>query len=183
MVGGNDGITPQEAAEAIRTIPALQKKLISAAMKGTSYRAGLLEYFLGDGLSSHFRTPGGIPMTSYRYNVVGDLVTCSVVEGETVELPGEVADHVSDRTDPTWPETFWTPWDMSSFDYMSIIGPNHDANSFGLIGADLITLNAMFRIPVDFHNIPEEQLFRPTMWDRYGGDDFRACEKLGPVYR
>ena len=183
MVGGNDGITPQEAADAIRTSPALQKKLMSTAIKGTSYRAAVLEYFLGDGLSSHFRTPGGIPMTSYRYNVVGDLVTCSVVEGETVELPGEVADHVSDRTDPTWPETFWTPWDMSSFDYMSIIGPNHDANSFGLIGADLITLNAMFRIPIDFHNVPEEQFFRPTMWDRYGGDDFRVCEKLGAVYR
>lgn len=183
MVGGNDGITPQEAADAIRTSTALQKKLIAAAIKKTSYQAAVLEYFLGDGLSSHYRTPGGIPMTAYRYNVVGDLVTCSVIEGETVNLPDEVADHVSNRTDPTWPETFWTPWDMSSFDYMSIIGPNHDANSFGLIGADLVTLNAMLRIPVDFHNIPDEQIFRPTIWDRYGGDDFRACEKLGPVYR
>jgi L-fucose isomerase len=183
LVGGNDGITPQEAAEAIRTDPALQKKLIDAAIRGTSYQAAVLEYFCGDGLSSHYRTPGGIPMTAYRYNVVGDLLTCSVVEGETVDLPEEVADHVSKRTDPTWPETAWTPWDMSSFDYMSLIGPNHDGNSFGLIGADLITLNAMLRIPVDFHNVPEDQIFRPTMWDRFGGDDFRACEKLGPVYR
>ncbi len=76
-----------------------------------------------------------------------------MVEGETVDLPDEVADHVSNRTDPTWPETYWTPWDLSSFEYMSIIGPNHDANSFGLIGTDMLTLNAMLRIPVDFHNI------------------------------
>lgn len=183
LVGGNDGITPQEAADAIRTNPTIQKKLIDAAIRGTSYQAAVLEYFIGDGLSSRFRTPGGVPMTAYRYNAVGDLLTCSVVEGETVNLPDEVAEHVSRRTDPTWPETFWSPWEMSSFDYMSIIGPNHDANSFGLIGADMITLNAMLRIPIDFHNIPDDQIFRPTMWDRYGGDDFRACEKLGPLYR
>ncbi|MDP2982358.1 MAG: L-fucose isomerase [Candidatus Latescibacter sp.] len=176
-------IDMQDAADAIRTSPALRKKLMDAAIAGTSFQAAVLEYFLGDGLSSHYRTPGGIPMTAYRYNVVGDLVTCSVVEGETIDLPEEAAEHVSKRTDPTWPETFWTPWDMSSFDYMSLIGPNHDGNSFGLIGADLITLNAMLRIPVDFHNIPEDQIFRPTMWDRYGGDDFRVCEKLGAMYR
>jgi L-fucose isomerase len=46
----------------------------------------------------------------------------------------------------------------------------------------MITLNAMLRIPVDMHNVPSDQIFRPTMWDRFGGDDFRACEKLGPLY-
>jgi L-fucose isomerase len=105
-----------------------------------------------------------------------------VVEGETIELPPEVADHISRVTDRTWPETFWKPRDMTSFDYMSRIGPNHDANSFGWIGADLLTLNAMLRIPVDLHNIPREQIFRPTLWDRFGGDDFRACAALGPLY-
>jgi len=113
---------------------------------------------------------------------VGDLATCSVVEGETVELPPAVADHISAKTDPTWPETYWTPRDMTSFDYMSRIGPNHDANSFGLIGADLVTVNAMLRIPVDLHNLPAGQIFRPTLWDRFGGDDFRACAALGPLY-
>ena len=171
-----------EASEAIRNSKDLQRKLIDAAIDGTGYCAAVLEYFIGDGLSSHYRTPGGIPMTAYRYNVVGDMMTCSVVEGETIQLPDMVADHVSNRTDPTWPETYWIPYDMSSFDYMSLIGPNHDANSFGLIGADMITLNAMLRIPVDFHNVDEEDIFRPTVWDRFGGDDFRACEKLGPVY-
>ena len=156
--------------------------MIHAAISNTQYMAANLEYFCGDGLSSHFRTPGGIPLTAYRYNVIGDRVTCSVVEGNTVELPTKVADYISQHTDPTWPETYWTPRDMTSFDYMSRIGPNHDANSFGLIGADMLTFNAMLRIPVDLHNVAAEDVFRPTMWDRFGGDDFRTCEHLGPLY-
>ena len=121
-------------------------------------------------------------MTAYRYNMVGDMMTFSVVEGQTVDLPIKVADHVNDVTNSTWPESYWVPRGMSSFEYMSKIGPNHDANSFGLIGADMITLNAMLRIPVDMHNICQSDIFRPTMWDRFGGDDFRACDKLGPMY-
>ena len=105
-----------------------------------------------------------------------------MIEGETVELPTTVADHINRVTDRTWPETYWAPRGMSSFEYMSRIGPNHDANSFGLIGADLLTVNAMLRIPVDMHNVPADQVFRPTLWDRFAGDDFRACEKLGPLY-
>lgn len=177
------GLDVYEVAEALRTDKAIQQKLMDAACSGTTYVAASLEYFLGDGLSSHYRTPGGIPMTAYRYNVVDDMLTASVVEGETIDLPDDVADKVSNRTDPTWPETYWAPRDMTSFEYMSKIGPNHDANSFGLVGADLLTLNAMLRIPVDFHNVSTEDIFRPTMWDRYGGDDFRACEKLGPLYK
>jgi L-fucose isomerase len=182
LVKGGREMTVQDLAQAIRCDAAVQQKLITAACKGTTYLGASLEYFPGDGLSSHYRTPGGVPMTAYRYNAVDTLLTCSVVEGETIELPPEVADHISRVTDRTWPETFWKPRDMTSFDYMSRIGPNHDANSFGWIGADLLTLNAMLRIPVDLHNIPREQIFRPTLWDRFGGDDFRACAALGPLY-
>ncbi len=172
----------QEVSAAIAASPRLQQELIARAIAGTRYMAANLEYFPGDGLSSHFRTPGGIPMTAYRINAVDNMLTCSVVEGETVELPRQVADHISRVTDRTWPETYWAPRDMTSFEYMSRIGPNHDANSFGLIGADLITLCAMLRIPVDMHNIPAEEIFRPTLWDRFGGDDYRACAALGPLY-
>lgn len=182
LIEGGKGRPIQEVAQMLRSDAGLQKKLIQRAIKGTSYESAILEYFPGDGLSSSYRTPGGVPMTAYRYNVVGDKLTCSVVEGETVELPEKVAKHVSDVTNPTWPESFWVPRGMSSFEYMSRIGPNHDANSFGLIGADMITFNAMLRIPVDMHNIPEGDIFRPTMWDRFGRDDFRACEALGPLY-
>jgi L-fucose isomerase len=182
LVKGGRKAAIQNVTDALRNSPALQKKLISKATAGTVYEAANLEYFPGDGLSSSYRTPGGIPMTSYRYNVVGDKLTCSVVEGRTVELPKNVANHISKVTDATWPETYWVPRGMSSFEYMSRIGPNHDANSFGLIGADMLTINAMLRIPVDMHNVPADHVFRPTMWDRFGGDDFRACETLGPVY-
>ena len=182
LVSNDKDLSVQEIAMALRKSKSLQKKLMEEAISGTTYCGAILEYFLGDGLSSHYRTPGGIPMTAYRYNMVGDLLTCSVVEGQTVELPVKVADHISKVTDKTWPETYWVPRDMSSFEYMSKIGPNHDGNSFGLIGADMITLNAMLRIPVDMHNVCKCEIFRPTMWDRFGGDDFRACEKLGPLY-
>ncbi len=182
LVRGGEKMTIQAVWQAIQADPKLQQKLIETAVKNTTYMAASLEYFPGDGLSSHYRTPGGIPMTSYRYNAVGDMLTCSVVEGETVELPAKVADHISNVTDRTWPETYWTPYGMTSFEYMSKIGPNHDANAFGLIGADMLTLNAMLRIPVDMHNIAPEKIFRPTMWDRFGGDDFRACKELGPLY-
>ncbi len=155
---------------------------MQAAIDGTVYTGADMIYFPGDGLSSSYRTPGGIPMTSYRYNVAGNKLTCSVVEGETVRLQDDVADTISKITNESWPETYWKPRDMSSFEYMSKIGPNHDANSFGLIGADMITLNSMLRIPVDMHNIPEHDIFRPTFWDRMGGDDFRACAELGPIY-
>ena len=182
VVEGGSRLPIQDVMAGIRSSAARQKRHMDAAAAGTVFMGASLEYFPGDGLSSHFRTPGGIPMTAYRYNVVGDLLTCSVVEGDTVELPGAVADHISRVTDRTWPETYWAPREMTSFEYMSRIGPNHDANSFGLIGADLLTLNAMLRVPADMHNVPADQVFRPTFWDRFGGDDFRACAELGPLY-
>ncbi len=182
LVKGGRKLSVQDVARAIQHDQGMQKALIAAAIKGTTYMPANLEYFMGDGLSSHYTTPGGIPMTSYRYNVVGDLMTCSVVEGETVALPDSVAKHIGEVTDKTWPETFWMPRGMSSFEYMSRIGPNHDGNSFGLIGADMLTINAMLRIPVDMHNVPKDQVFRPTIWDRFAQDDFRVCKELGPLY-
>ncbi len=182
LVKGSKTMSIQEVWQAICADKSLQEKLISLAIKNTTYMNAALTYFPCDGLSSHFTTPGDIPMTAYRYNVVGDLLTCSVVEGSTVNLPAKVANHISRVTDATWPETYWTPRGMTSYEYMSKIGPNHDGNSFGLLGADLITLNAMLRIPVDLHNVASEDIFRPTLWDRCGGDDFRACTLLGPVY-
>jgi L-fucose/D-arabinose isomerase len=182
LVKGGEAMPIQDVAEAIRSSKTLQKALMQKAIAGTVYEGASLQYFPGDGLSSSYRTPGGIPMTAYRYNAVGDRLTCSIVEGRTVELPQKVADHISRVTDQTWPETYWVPRGMSSYDYMSRIGPNHDANTFGLIGADLVTFNAMLRIPVDMHNLEAGALFRPTLWDRFGGDDFRACAALGPLY-
>lgn len=183
LTGTSPKSHPSEIAAKIQNNSKLKKELIEKAISNTTYMGAVIEYFRGDGLSSSFRTPGKIPLTSYRYNVVGDKLSCSIAEGETVELPEKVADHIGAITNETWPETFWTPYKMSSFEYMSRIGPNHDGSSFGLIGADLITLNSMLRIPVDMNNIDKHDIFRPTIWDRYGGDDYRTCEKLGPLYR
>lgn len=183
LVKGGSKLSIQAVWQAIRTNPRLQARLMQQAIAATSYMNAALTYFPGDGLSSHYSTPGEVPLTAYRYNQVGELLTCSVVEGETVTLPAKVSAHISRVTDPTWPETYWTPRGMTSFEYMSKIGPNHDGNSFGLIGADLITLNAMLRIPVDLHNLAAADIFRPTLWDRFAGDDYRACAALGPVYR
>ena len=182
LVKGGENMAIHDVARAIRAGTRLQNRLIKAACEGTTYEGAILEYFLGDGLSSSYRTPGGIPMTAYRYNAVGDMLTCSVVEGHTVDLPKEVASHISKVTNDTWPETYWVPHGMSSIEYMTRIGPNHDANSFGLIGADMLTVNAMLRIPIDMHNVPPCDIFRPTIWDRFAGDDFRACSYLGPLY-
>jgi len=159
-----------------------QAALLKAILAGTNYMNAALTYFPGDGLSSQFTTPGGIPLTSYRMNCVDNMLTFSVVEGESVELPKKVADHIQKVTDPTWPQTFWTPRGMTSYEYMNAIGPNHDGSSFGNVGADLITLCAMLRIPVDMTNVPAEDIFRPTMWQRFGNDDYRACAFLGPNY-
>jgi len=182
LVKGSENMSIQEVAAALRKRVTANRSLVKRAIDGTEYKSAILEYFPGDGLSSSYRSPGGIPMTAYRFNVVGDMPTLSVVEGETIELPVGVADHISAVTNETWPESYWKPRGMSSFEYMSRIGPNHDANSFGLIGADMITLGAMLHIPVDMHNVPKSQIFRPTMWDRYAQDDFRACAALGPLY-
>lgn len=182
LVPGSDKMSVQEVWNAICDSPELQGKLMDAACKGTTYMEADLTYFPGDGLSSHFCTAGKVPMTAYRFNVVGDLMTASIVEGETVDLPAEVAHHISQATNPTWPEGYWTPYGMTSFEYMNKIGPNHDANSFGCIGADLVTICSMLRIPVDMHNVDPQHIFRPTMWDRFGGDDFRACAYLGPLF-
>ncbi len=180
LVGSDTALT--NIASRLREDKVLQTQMLQAVFKQTKFMHAALDYFPGDGLSSHFRTPGEIPLTAYRYNMLGEQMTCSVVEGETIDLPLPVAEHVNKVTDPSWPETAWKPRGMSSFEYMSRIGPNHDANSFGRIGADLITLNAMLRIPVDLHNVPQSDIFRPTLWDRLGGDDFRACAYLGPLY-
>jgi L-fucose isomerase len=140
------------------------------ALKNTTYMQASTTYF-GDGLSSHYHTPGGIPMTAYRPR--GDASPARWLKVRRLNCPS-VADHISKVTT--------APGRNPTFEYMSRMNPNHDANSFGHIGADMVTLNAMLRIPIDFHNLAPEKCFRPTMWDRFGGDDFRACKELGPLY-
>ena len=150
--------------------------------------------FRGGGFSSHFTTRAEMPATMIRLNLVKGLgPVLQIAEGWTVQLPDEVSDTLMERTNPTWPCTWFAPRCTgegafkSAYDVMNNWGANHGAISYGHIGADLITLCSMLRIPVCMHNVPEEDIFRPAAWNSFGmdkeGADYRACAAYGPLYK
>ncbi|MBE6815591.1 MAG: L-fucose isomerase [Ruminococcaceae bacterium] len=152
-------------------------------------------YFRGGGYSSRFLTRAEMPATMIRLNLVKGLgPTVQICEGYTVALPDEVSDKIWKRTDYTWPCTWFTPIltgkgpFVSAYEVMNHWGANHGAISYGHIGADIITLCSMLRIPVSMHNVDESKIFRPAAWNAFGtaeleGADFRACEAYGPLYK
>ncbi|MBE5869011.1 MAG: L-fucose isomerase [Lachnospiraceae bacterium] len=150
--------------------------------------------FRGGGFSSHFTTRAEMPATMIRLNLVKGLgPVLQIAEGWTVQLPDEVSDVLMERTNPTWPCTWFAPRCTgegafkSAYDVMNNWGANHGAISYGHIGADLITMCSMLRIPVCMHNVPEDQIFRPAAWNAFGmdkeGQDYRACSAYGPLYK
>jgi L-fucose isomerase len=164
-------------------------------LDATSWRPANVEYFRGGGYSSDFLTKGGMPMTMSRLNLVKGIgPVLQIAEGYSVELPDNVHDTLDLRTDPTWPTTWFAPiltgkGSFSSvYDVMDNWGANHGSISFGHIGADLITLASMLRIPVSMHNVSEDQVFRPRVWGLFGTNDaesadYRACNNFGPLYK
>ncbi len=151
-------------------------------------------YFRGGGYSSKFVTRGGMPVTMCRLNLVQGLgPVLQIAEGYTIDLPQHVHDTLDQRTDPTWPTTWFVPVLNESpafrdvYTVMANWGSNHGAISYGHIGHDLITLASMLRIPVCMHNVPNERVFRPSAWNSYGMDkessDYRACQVYGPLYK
>lgn len=167
---------------------------IDAIMDNTTWNYADLGYFRGGGFSSRFRTDVELPMTMIRLNLVKNLgPMLQICEGWSVELPDEVDDYLWKRTDYTWPSTWFVPRVTgegafkSAYDVMNNWGANHGAISYGHIGADLITLCSILRIPVAMHNVPEEKIFRPACWGAFGqdkeGQDFRACQAYGPMYK
>lgn len=167
-----------------------------AAIEATEFCPSITEYFPGGGWSTDFTTRGGLPVTMARINLLhGVGPVLQIAEGTTLELPEHVHKALDERTNPSWPTTWFVPRlaDSPAFrDVYSVMahwGANHGAISVGHIGADLITLAAMLRIPVDMHNVPEADVFRPTAWHRFGsgldpvGADYRACATLGPLYK
>ncbi|MBQ7779468.1 MAG: L-fucose isomerase [Clostridia bacterium] len=153
-------------------------------------------YFRGGGFSSRFLTRAEMPATMIRLNLVKGLgPVMQIAEGWTVALPDDVADTIWERTDYTWPCTFFAPRCdgeegspfKTAYDVMNAWGANHGAISYGHIGADVITLCSMLRIPVCMHNVPTEDIFRPSAWEAFGmdkeGADYRACANYGPFYK
>ena len=163
-------------------------------LAATTWNPADLGYFRGGGFSSRFVTRAEMPVTMIRLNLVDGLgPMLQIAEGWTVHLPEEVNDILWKRTDYTWPCTWFTPRVTgkgpfkTAYDVMNSWGANHGAISFGHIGADLITLCSMLRIPVAMHNVPEEKIFRPAAWNAFGmdpeGADFRACKNYGPQFK
>lgn len=165
-----------------------------AILNATTWNPADNGYFRGGGYSSRFVTNAEMPCTMMRLNLVKGLgPVVQLAEGWTVELPREVTDILWKRTDYTWPCTWFAPRLTGSgafktaYDVMNYWGANHGAISYGHIGADIITLCSMLRIPVCMHNVAEEKIFRPAAWNAFGqdkeGQDYRACQNYGPLYR
>ncbi|MDC7125928.1 MAG: L-fucose isomerase [Spirochaetales bacterium] len=165
-----------------------------ACIDATLFRPASTEYFRGGGWSTDFLTKGNMPCTMSRLNLVAGLgPVLQIAEGYTVEIPNDVHDILDNRTDPTWPTTWFAPIVdgkegpfKDTYSVMAAWGANHGAISYGHIGADLITLASMLRIPVCMHNVPEEKIFRPSSWNAFGmdkeGADYRACANFGAIY-
>ncbi len=164
-------------------------------LDATTWNAADNGYFRGGGYSSRFLTRADMPATMIRLNLVKGLgPVLQIVEGWTVALPDEVSDIIWKRTDYTWPCTWFAPRCTgegpfkSAYDLMNNWGANHGAISYGHIGADIITMASMLRIPVALHNVPDEKIFRPAAWGAFGtkdleGADYRACGVYGPLYK
>ncbi|MDP2337273.1 MAG: L-fucose isomerase [Bacteroidota bacterium] len=166
----------------------------AGCLENTRWCPADLGYFRGGGYSSQFKTAGEMPVTMSRINLVKGIgPVLQIAEGWTVELPDDVHQVLDKRTNPTWPTTWFVPRlaDNDAFkDVYSVManwGANHGAISYGHIGADLITLASILRIPVNMHNVSEDKIFRPSAWSAFGtekeGADYRACATYGPLYK
>ncbi|MBE3090712.1 MAG: L-fucose isomerase, partial [Candidatus Atribacteria bacterium] len=167
---------------------------VKKCLENTKWSPANLEYFRGGGYSSTFYTKGVMPVTMVRINIIKGIgPVIQIAEGHTIDLPAKIHQILDERTDPTWPTTWFAPilTGRGAFkDVYSVMnnwGANHGAISYGHIGKDLITLSSMLRIPVAMHNVSDEKIFRPRAWSSFGtsdleGADFRACANFGPLY-
>ena len=183
----------KEGQPAMKPFWEITESEAQACLDATDWPGANLGYFRGGGYSSHFKTKGEMPVTMSRVNLIKGIgPVLQIAEGWTIDLPDDVHKVLDVRTDPTWPTTWFAPRLTGKgafadvYGVMANWGANHGAISFGHIGADLISLAAMLRIPVCMHNVPEEKIFRPAVWNAFGmdkeGADYRACDTYGPVY-
>jgi L-fucose/D-arabinose isomerase len=172
-------VTPQEA---------------DACLDATTWYPAMREYFRGGGYSSSFLSRGGIPFTMTRINLIaGPGPVLQIAEGWSVELPQGVHHILNQRTDPSWPTTWFAPRLTGQgafrdvYTMMANWGANHGVLTAGHVGADFITLASMLRIPVCMHNLQNKDIWRPSAWAAHGmdveGQDYRACQNYGPLYK
>ncbi|MCC2461130.1 L-fucose isomerase [Bacillus mobilis] len=188
------GQQTKDGKPAIKPFWEITEEEAQKCLAATSWRPASTGYFRGGGFSSDFLTKGNMPVTAARLNLVKGLgPVLQIAEGYTVEIPEEVHDVLDERTDPTWPTTWFVPNLTGEgafkdvYTVMNNWGANHCVISYGHIGNDLITLASMLRIPVNMHNVKEENIFRPSAWGMFGtkdpeAADYRACQNFGPLY-
>ncbi len=187
------GCQTKDGKSVIKPFWEITQKEVEECLKATVWMPANTGYFRGGGFSSQFNTKGIMPITIMRVNIVKGLgPVLQLAEGYTVELPQKMHKILTDRTDPTWPTTWFAPRLTGKgpfkdvYSVMANWGANHCASSYGHIGADIITLTSMLRIPVCMHNVQEESIFRPGAWNAFGmdkeGADYRACMAYGPLF-
>ena len=188
------GRQKKEGMPAIKPFWEISEDEVANMLDATLFRPASLEYFRGGGFSTDFLSTGGMPVTVSRINLIKGLgPVMQIAEGFTVNLDAEMHELLDERTDPTWPTTWFTPVITGSgaftdaYSVMNNWGANHAAVCYGHIGDLLITLASILRIPVNMQNISNERIFRPSFWSAFGtndleGADFRACRSLGPNY-
>ena len=172
----------------------ISEKEMQDCLNATTWSSADREYFRGGGFSSTFLTKGEMPITMYRINLIKGLgPVLQIAEGFAINLDPKVHATLNDRTNPTWPTTWFAPSLTGKgaftdvYSVMNAWGSNHCATSYGHIGKELLTLASMLRIPVSMHNVPEKDIFRPKVWNSFGTNcseaaDFRSCQNFGPIY-
>jgi len=188
------GQMTKDGQPAMKPFWEISEEEVQKTLVATTWFPAEGEYFRGGGFSSNFLSKGGMPVTMARVNLVKGLgPVLQLAEGWTVDIPADVHKILNERTSQTWPTTWFAPrltGEGNFADVYSVMnnwGANHGAFSFGHIGADLITLASILRIPVCMHNVDESKVFRPSAWAAYGmnkeGADYRACQTYGPIYK
>lgn len=188
------GQMSKNGAPAMKPFWEITEEEVKKCLGSTTWYPASQGYFRGGGYSSNFLTKGGMPVTMSRVNLIRGLgPVLQIAEGWTADLPADIHKVLDDRTDKTWPTTWFVPRTTGSgafADVYSVMynwGANHGAFSFGHIGADLITLASMLRIPVCMHNVEDKNIFRPSAWSAFGmdteGADYRACNTYGALYK
>ncbi|MDG1991512.1 MAG: L-fucose isomerase [Pirellulales bacterium] len=184
----------QDGAPAMKPFWDITDDEVAKCLKATTWHPSITEYFPGGGLSTRYRTLGDMPATMTRINLVAGLgPAIQIAEGQTVELPDSVHDVLDQRTNPTWPTTWFAPKITgrgaftSTYEVMNHWGANHCVMTAGHVGHLFITLASILRIPVYMHNVSDDRVFRPSTWNAFGTDDlegadFRACKAFGPLY-
>ncbi len=184
----------EQGKPAMKPFWEITEEEVQKCLKATSWPAASIEYFRGGGFSSLFKTEAEMPVTMCRVNMVDGLgPVLQLAEGWTVELPDDIHKVLDERTNPTWPTTWFVPRTTGEgnfkdvYEVMANWGANHGAISYGHIGADLITLASILRIPVSMHNVDEKDIFRPSAWSAFGSDkeasDYKACKNYGALYK